>query len=56
MITAEVGISLEGKTADGIEAQLEEIYLNIDTILKSAGAAVVRSPKEVALAPSRDRL
>jgi enamine deaminase RidA (YjgF/YER057c/UK114 family) len=43
VISGQVGISPDGKIADGIEAQLEQIYLNIETILKSAGMGVPRS-------------
>jgi enamine deaminase RidA (YjgF/YER057c/UK114 family) len=40
VISGQVGIAPDGKIADGIEAQLEQIYANIETILKSAGMGI----------------
>jgi enamine deaminase RidA (YjgF/YER057c/UK114 family) len=40
VISGQVGVAPDGKLADGIEAQLEQIYRNIAELLKSAGMGI----------------
>ena len=40
VISGQVGIRPDGTVAEGIEAQLEQIYANITQILKSAGMGI----------------
>lgn len=53
-ISGQVGISAEGVLAQGIEAQLEQTFRNIETILADANMGVSNIVKVTALLVNRD--
>jgi len=53
-ISGQVGVNAEGVLAQGIEAQMEQVFQNIETILADANMAISNLVKVTALLVNRD--